>query len=340
METEDCLTICTFNCRSIKSSLNEIYSLCSNCDIVLLEEHWLLPNEISFLSNLHPDFMAIGHSAVNLSNNILVGRPYGGTGILYRKSLSNMISFVKTSNPRITSVILKSKLGPILIVCVYMPTDYGTSDCYEDYLELCSCISALYKDSDAVQLLVAGDFNCQLGSRFYPLLLNFINDNNLIPSDMCRLQDVFTFSNIESNHFSWIDHVLCSPAIDKLVYDCVVKYEYISSDHKPLIIKFKNLIVSMQELNKVNNESQVSKKVADWVNADTIELLNYQAELDSALSHIDIPVDLLLNEMSHPCCLDVENCISKYYSNVVSCINDATSKCIPCKTISCDDNVQ
>lgn len=84
------LSICTFNCRSIKSSVTEVVDLCNKFDIICLQEHWLLPNEISYLSNIHPDFLAVGHSAVNLSQEILIGRPYGGTGILYKRSLGQL----------------------------------------------------------------------------------------------------------------------------------------------------------------------------------------------------------------------------------------------------------
>jgi hypothetical protein len=47
---------------------------------MLLEETWLLPNEIDYLSSVHSDFYACGQSSVDISNNILIGRPYGGTG--------------------------------------------------------------------------------------------------------------------------------------------------------------------------------------------------------------------------------------------------------------------
>jgi len=86
------LNVCSFNCRSVKSSVEEICMLCGVSDLVLLQEHWLLPHELCYLSNIHPDFLAIGLSAIDLSNGILTGRPYGGTAILYRKTLSANIS--------------------------------------------------------------------------------------------------------------------------------------------------------------------------------------------------------------------------------------------------------
>ena len=93
------LRLCSFNCRSVKSSVNEIRALFSRFDIVYLREHWLLPSEINFLSGISDDFLALGQSALNVHKSVLVGRPYGGTGILYRKTSSELIKFVDTKDP-------------------------------------------------------------------------------------------------------------------------------------------------------------------------------------------------------------------------------------------------
>jgi len=64
----------------------EVQQWCGNHDLILLQEHWLLPNELQLLSQVHTDFLVFGASAVDIGSNILVGRPlYGGTAILYKK---------------------------------------------------------------------------------------------------------------------------------------------------------------------------------------------------------------------------------------------------------------
>ena len=97
---------------------------------------------------------------------MLNGRPYGGTAILYRKSFSSYVTRLYSSDPRVTAVSLQTKIGPVLIVCVYMPTDDGTADCIEEFTATCANVSALYAESNAVHLVVAGDFNCQPTSCF------------------------------------------------------------------------------------------------------------------------------------------------------------------------------
>ena len=129
------LTICSFNCRSVKSSVDEIAELCSLSHIVCLQEHWLMPHELSLLSNISADFLATGSSAMILDKDVIVGRPYGGTGILYHKSLSLLITVIDTGHPRLTAVIVAhSFCGPTLVVSAYLPTDYGDSDSLEDYI--------------------------------------------------------------------------------------------------------------------------------------------------------------------------------------------------------------
>jgi exonuclease III len=128
------LRICTFNCRSVKSSIGEIHKLCESHDIVFLQEHWLLPFELELLSSIHSDFFGFGTSAVDINVDLLIGRPYGGTGVLYRKHLASNITILTTDECRITSLIFKSAVGPVLFVNVYMPTDYDSYDNWSDIL--------------------------------------------------------------------------------------------------------------------------------------------------------------------------------------------------------------
>ena len=120
----NCFKLCSYNCRSVKRSLPEIQQLCEKHDLVVLQEHWLFPD----LSGVHADFLCNGSSAMDVSNKILVGRPYGGTAILYRKSIADHISVVPTSDPRLTAVKMQTRHGPVLIINVYMPTDYHDDD--------------------------------------------------------------------------------------------------------------------------------------------------------------------------------------------------------------------
>jgi len=117
---KDHLKLVTFNCRSVKSSINEVKQLCDSFDIIMIQEHWLLPHELSTLSAVHAEFMAVAKSAVNIERNILIGRPYGGTAILYRKDIANSITAVDSLDPRVCAVKIITNCRPVLFVCVYI----------------------------------------------------------------------------------------------------------------------------------------------------------------------------------------------------------------------------
>ena len=204
------LSVCTFNCRSVKSSLLELWQLCG-CYDICLQEHWLLPVELNVLSQFRSDFLSTATSAVNIDYDVLVGRPSGGTAILYKQSLSNDISILDTNELHMTALVLRTTLGPVLLVNVYMPTNYGTSECVEKYLDICAKINVLFNECDATHLLVLGDFNCEYNtpSRFCDILMLFITDNDLVCSDALRLVNAFTYCRDDGIHMSWIDHVLC-----------------------------------------------------------------------------------------------------------------------------------
>ena len=57
-----------------------------------MQEHWLLPHDLNTLNDIHPEFLSVGLSAVDTSKDILVGRPYGGTAMLYKKSFAASIT--------------------------------------------------------------------------------------------------------------------------------------------------------------------------------------------------------------------------------------------------------
>ena len=86
------LCIVLSNCNCFKSSSGFVSSLLNEYDIAILQETWLLPNEIGLPSNLRIDCHAYSTSAVDLSNGFLIGRPYGGLTFMRRGKLSMLIT--------------------------------------------------------------------------------------------------------------------------------------------------------------------------------------------------------------------------------------------------------
>ena len=73
------------------------------------------------LNDISSEFTFVGVSGVD-HNDFLVGRPYGGVSIIYRKSLMPFITPLDTCSNRFCAVKLCDSSGlSVLIVSVYMP---------------------------------------------------------------------------------------------------------------------------------------------------------------------------------------------------------------------------
>uniref|UniRef100_A0A2H1VBQ0 SFRICE_027239 n=1 Tax=Spodoptera frugiperda TaxID=7108 RepID=A0A2H1VBQ0_SPOFR len=89
---------------SVKRSVDHIRQLCHTSDIIALQETWLLPSDLHFLSDIDPDYGYVGTSAVDTSTGMLVGRPYGGVAILWKKSVLQNVSIVQCDNARVCAI--------------------------------------------------------------------------------------------------------------------------------------------------------------------------------------------------------------------------------------------
>jgi exonuclease III len=331
------LRICTFNCRSIKNSIHDVQRLCTSHDIICIQEHWLLPTELELLSNIHTDFFGIGSSAVNISDDLLVGRPYGGTAILFRKSLSHLIKPLSPSNSRVTGMKVISHDISFLLLSVYMPTEYNDDDSLENYVDMCAHLNALITDIELPHVVIVGDFNCQTGSRFFDVLSDLMVDANLTCSDLPLLSgadnpSVFTYCSDSGANTSWIDHIVCSYEMNNIVSDVNVLHDFMCSDHRPLSFLLNHMFSACES--GAGNDSHIQRIVHDWSRADLNITSLYSEVLFNNLSHISVPNSLhscymsRCNDSSHACIID------DYYRDVIMCINSAVEQVIPVKTVN------
>lgn len=73
-----------------------------NNDLILLQETWLLPTDLHFLNTIHESFNSVSTSAVDITQGTLIGRPYGGTAILYKNTLKCIA--IECDNPRLCAI--------------------------------------------------------------------------------------------------------------------------------------------------------------------------------------------------------------------------------------------
>ena len=83
----------SYNVRGLNSSTDYVKESIDEMqpDILYLQETWHLENVLEHLSQVSDDDMFIKKSGVD-SKHAILGRPYGGLDIFYRKSLADRIS--------------------------------------------------------------------------------------------------------------------------------------------------------------------------------------------------------------------------------------------------------
>ena len=100
-------------------------------DIILVQEHWLFPDELAYMSNLSCNFTSFSVTPMTIEDKLHRGRPYGGVGIMWNKSLSHCVEIVKYDDDRILGLQLKTNGCMFLFLCVYLP--YDCDKFYDDY---------------------------------------------------------------------------------------------------------------------------------------------------------------------------------------------------------------
>ena len=92
------ISIVSYNARGFRSGKAFITELLPDCDILCLQEHWLLDEHLNDL-DVCDDFIATGVSGME-SESYICGRPFGGCAIFFHKSLSSKVSVCQVSSRR------------------------------------------------------------------------------------------------------------------------------------------------------------------------------------------------------------------------------------------------
>ena len=92
-------------------------------DILFLQETWLLPGNMDKLADIHSDYLYHGVSGIE-NNKLLMGRPYGGVAILWKKTLAKFVKKIWIQNTkRVCAINLTLLNKSMLLINCYMPVD-------------------------------------------------------------------------------------------------------------------------------------------------------------------------------------------------------------------------
>ncbi|XP_063389871.1 uncharacterized protein LOC134675536 [Cydia fagiglandana] len=319
-------TFISFNCKSAKRSVDNIRGLCAFADIIGIQETWLLPNDIPFLSTIHEDFAYTATSAVDTSAGILRGRPHGGVALLWRKSLFPSASVVECNNNRICGIQINVGSKRVVIFSVYMPTD--SAENLPIFVECVSTLHAIIEDSEVDAAYLLGDFNAHPNEPFHNELMNFCGDSQWICADQEMLGlDSGTYTYVSDSHGCerWLDHCVVTQAAWSTISKIYVMYNVYWSDHFPLVIEC-NLDVTHSKIYNCN----VDRSKVFWGDKQPSDIIKYECKCNDLLKVIDFPTQL--SECADSCCnVSSDNLhrevINKLYSDIICALSSASVLC-------------
>lgn len=149
----------------------------------------------------------------------------------------------------------------------------------------------------------------------------FAIDNNLTLSDDDRLNNVVIYYSNNGCVQSWIDHVLYSTSLDRLVCAVSVIDDMICSDHRPLSVFFAGSFVC----GTIKNDAPASRiKTVKWENLSFYDIQLYQNVLDEHLKCIDLDPFLASCHCTDSCLLtrdQIDRLYGKIVDNLISACN-------------------
>ena len=235
MDISSKIKIFSLNCAGLTNKLPILHEICKVHDIILLQETWITPNNINFLSKVHPCFESHSISAVNFETH-MVGRPHGGLGCLWRKDLAIKFEIKSYKDPRLMGIALETSNRKLFILNVYLP--YFSNDNYDEYLYYVGLISSIIEDYDHNDIMIVGDFNASVGGLFYNEWKSLCDETDMQFIDVERL-DPGSYTHVNNGSFSctWLDHCLVTSTVSSSIEHIHIEYDDFLSDHFPLCIE-------------------------------------------------------------------------------------------------------
>ena len=249
-------------------------------------------------------------------DSVLRGRPHGGLGILWRKSMKGC-RVSSLPNPRILSMQIDTGQHCINIFNVYMPCDHP--DNHDEFLELLSHLSTAVEESETLHIAMIGDFNANIHPGAHTLFGNelkrFCREEILSISDakLCP-PNTYTFFSEAHHSVSWLDHCVCNANLHSAVRDVSVLYDYVTSDHMPVHITFD---LGKATIDLDSSDEAPSIKKIKWNKLSNEELLQYHELTEQYLNRINLNHELVLCD--DPKCQDQlhRHSIDAMYNSII-----------------------
>ena len=315
------LKLVSFNMHGFHQGFSVVDELVNTTspDVFFIQEHWLTPANLYLFDKHFVNYFSFGVSAMtkHVESGMQVGRPFGGVIMLISNKLRGITQTVHCDE-RFVVV----KIADKLLVNVYLPCQ-GTPDRVVMCEDLLAQISSWCERYSGCELVIAGDFNCDLSSG--DTISRYLNE--FMAQFLLQRCDVLfscvnpvTYVNTALNHESCIDYVLVSSGQSVCDFS-IVEPDVNFSDHLPLLA---TVAVSGTVTNDGGRHEQVNVQYARWDKADTCA---YYKETGSNLSPLLLDLDRLNSGGTDE--NSVHNGIDKLYECIVRILTNAENQFVP-----------
>ena len=314
------ITVTSWNCYGLKNKKDSVSKICSNSHIMALQETLLWPHDLHISDTIHSDYNSYSTSAMEVTNNIVKGRPHGGLSFLWHKSIDKHVKILSYNCDRILGLKLMMNNVSTLLINVYLPCDNPNN--FDQFCLLLGQIQSIIHDSDADHFCVLGDFNAHPSKPFFTELLEFCLNNSLTISDKMLLPpSSYTYIHHGSSSTSWLDHCLTSQLLHRNITTCMVHYNAgIFDDHLPLSITLK------LPSPPLTPPPPRKPKGINWRFDNTQKSSAYTAESHTQLNRIHIPLNMLY--CNNPTCRNIHHlrAMNALYEDIISALKCSGNK--------------
>ena len=234
---------------------------------------------------MHADLYADGVSAMDTTSGVLTGRPFGGFGIVWRKSIVTIIG-----SWALDLIMAIANFSPLIYIICLMTTCPGTAkimtNVWATYLGM---VHSIIQESDVSSVYVIGDWNADINANyvFGSELSSFCTEHRYVISDIEHMgidSDSFTYISEAYGYTSWIDHCVCTGQAHVSISAINVIYDTQSSDHIPLSICIDFSIVSGLDMHGPDSQFTLN-----WGKASDSEQSAYTDKCSELLGNIHLP---------------------------------------------------
>ena len=295
-------------------------------DVLFIQETWLLNANMGRLNEIHDAYIGNGVSGTP-DDELLIGRPRGGVGILWKRTLSDSITFHTIQNTdRACALTIKTGTENILLINIYLPTD-NQSKTRIDHSLLCTldAVEIFIQQCDFRNVILAGDMNVDFTRQnaHDVYVKNYASVHDFICSvDLDVAEKGFTYHDANNGSFSCIDHFLVSSGLSECVqYVTRLDYHDNPSNHLPLLLelRLKNHFASIHNDNvNTDAESEKCDKPIAWHKVTDNHKVAYQHNQDRLLLNSSIPEVALCTNVN--CCDPLHKSqIDEWFQDMVDC---------------------